>query len=51
MYAGVLFWPIETARDVLATDRAEPPAEERKGGMAQEREAELLAAWDAEAEG
>lgn len=49
--AGVVFRPVaETARDTLAADLAEP-AEERKGGLAPEREAELLAAWDAEAGG
>lgn len=47
--AGLAFRPVaETARDTWVTDRAEPPAEERKGGISRAREAELLAAWDAE---
>ena len=44
--AGITLRPLaDTARDTLESDRRDPPADERKGGIPREREAELLAAW------
>ena len=44
--AGLVFRPLEvTTRDTLAWDRTRPENVERKNGMAPEREAELLRAW------
>jgi 2'-hydroxyisoflavone reductase len=46
--AGLALRPLaDTARDTLQSDRAHPPADERKGGITREREAELLASWHA----
>jgi 2'-hydroxyisoflavone reductase len=46
--AGLTLRPLaDTARDTIAADLREPPADERKGGITRERETELLAAWHA----
>jgi 2'-hydroxyisoflavone reductase len=48
--AGLTFRPIAaTVRATLAWDRTLPPETERRAGMKPEREAELLAQWEARA--
>jgi 2'-hydroxyisoflavone reductase len=46
--AGLTFRPLaDTIRDTLAWDATRPPGEERRAGLAPEREATLLTAWHA----
>jgi 2'-hydroxyisoflavone reductase len=48
--AGLTFRPLEeTVRDTLEWDRTRPTDAPRRAGLAPDREAELLAEWQAKA--